>query len=172
MLAVNVSARQFRNTDGLKQAIRNALESNGVQGRHLALELTEGAIMEKPEEISQTLHEIKQMGVALSIDDFGTGYSSLAYLSRFPLNELKIDRSFLQEIPHNRDDAAIVSAILMLAESLLLTVVAEGVETEQQLAFLKERGCHEYQGFLSSKPLLPADFMAFVTKAQRVPVQR
>ncbi len=167
-IAVNVSARQFRNADGLKQAIRNALESNGLQGKHLTVELTEGTIMEKPQEISQILKEIKKMGVALSIDDFGTGYSSLAYLSRFRLNELKIDRCFLREIPHNRDDATIVTAILKLAESLLLTVVAEGVETEEQLAFLKERGCQEYQGFLSSKPLLPADFLAFVIKAKRV----
>ncbi len=83
------------------------------------------------------------------------------------MDELKIDRSFLREIPHNRDDATIVTAILMLAHSLLLTVVAEGVETEKQLAFLKERGCHEYQGYLSSKPLLPADFLTFVTNVQK-----
>ena len=162
-VAVNVSGRQFRDTDRLKQAIRNALESSGLEGKYLTLELTEGTIMENPREISKTLQEIKELGVELSIDDFGTGYSSLAYLRRFPLDELKVDRSFLRDIPKNEDDAAIVTAIIVMAHSLGLTVVAEGVETEEQLAFLKEWDCDEYQGFLSSKPLPASDLFALVT---------
>ncbi len=165
-VAVNVSARQFRDTDRFKQAIRNALESSGLEGKYLALELTEGTIMANPQEVCHTLKEIKEMGVELSIDDFGTGYSSLAYLRRFPLDEIKVDRTFLRDIPQNEDDAAIVTAIIVLAHSLGLRVVTEGVETEGQLAFLKERGCDEYQGFLSSKPLKPPDFLALVMKVK------
>ena len=165
-VAVNVSGRQLRDAERLKQAIRNALESSGLEGTHLTLELTEGTIMENPQEISKTLQEIKKMGVHLSIDDFGTGYSSLAYLRRFPLDELKVDRSFLREIPHNEDDGEIVTAIIALAHSLELTVVAEGVETEEQLEFLKDRTCDEYQGYLSSKPLPASDFLALVTNVK------
>ena len=166
-VAVNVSGRQFRDSDRLKQAIRSALACSGLEGKYLVLELTEGTIMENPKEISKTLQEIKEMGVELSIDDFGTGYSSLAYLRRFPLDELKVDRSFLREIPKNEDDTAITTAIIMLAHSLGLKVVAEGVETDAQRDFLDERGCDEYQGFLSSKPLPAPDFFEFVTNAQK-----
>jgi EAL domain-containing protein (putative c-di-GMP-specific phosphodiesterase class I) len=103
-------------------------------------------------------HEMKEMGLNLSIDDFGTGYSSLSYLKRFPLNELKIDRSFLRDLSSDSDDAAIVSAIIALAKNLNLRVVAEGVENREQLAFLKEKGCELCQGYLFSKPLPVADF--------------
>ncbi len=115
-------------------------------------------IMEDPETTADSLREIKGMGLAISVDDFGTGYSSLSVLKRFPLDELKIDRSFVNGIPTNADDCAIVTAIVRMAHALGLTVVAEGVETVEQLAFLKEQGCEEYQGYLFSKPLAAKDW--------------
>jgi diguanylate cyclase (GGDEF)-like protein len=151
-IAVNVSAVQFRQTV-LPETIRRVVEESGVDASGLILELTEGAIMESPQETSRMLHEIKDMGAQISVDDFGTGYSSLSYLKRFPLDELKIDRSFVQGVPHNADDAAIVTAIIVMAQSLGLSVVAEGVESPDQLEFLRERGCDGYQGFLCSRPI-------------------
>ncbi|NIR29528.1 MAG: EAL domain-containing protein [Gammaproteobacteria bacterium] len=165
-ISVNVSAQHFRNADRLLLTIRHALESNGLDGECLCLELTESVVMEDPEDNVRTLGEIKRMGVKISIDDFGTGYSSLSYLRRFPLDELKVDRSFLHEIPNNVDDAAIVDAIIAMAHSLGLCVVAEGVETEEQLEFLRERGCDEFQGFLVSEPVPARDFLALVSKGE------
>ena len=115
--------------------------------------------MENPDENSRSLKDIKDMGVMLSIDDFGTGYSSLSYLKKFPLDELKIDRSFMREVPKSEDDAAIVSALVALAHGLSMTVVAEGVENEDQLGYLRDRGCDEYQGHLFSKPVLAPEFL-------------
>jgi EAL domain-containing protein (putative c-di-GMP-specific phosphodiesterase class I) len=120
--------------------------------------VTEGVIMDNAQANIETLSALKGMGVKLSIDDFGTGYSSLSYLSRFPLDELKIDRSFIMQIKGADDRAAIVTAIIAMAHSLGLTVVAEGIETEPQLAFLEAQGCDEYQGYYKSKPLPAADF--------------
>ena len=158
-ISVNVSGRQFQNAGRLKLSIRNALERSGLEGKYLGIELTEGTIMENPDENTRSLKDIKDMGVMLSIDDFGTGYSSLSYLKKFPLDELKIDRSFLKEVPKSEDDAAIVSALIALAHGLSMSVVAEGVENEDQLAFLRDRGCDEYQGHLFSKPVLAPDFL-------------
>ncbi len=154
-ISVNVSAVQFRQLD-LPDTIQRALEQTRVDPSRIVLELTEGAIMESPVETSQMLRAIKQMGLQISVDDFGTGYSSLSHLKRFPLDEIKIDRSFMAGVPHDADDAAIVTAIIVLGHSLGLRVVAEGVESAAQLRFLMERGCDQYQGFLCSRPI-PAE---------------
>jgi diguanylate cyclase (GGDEF)-like protein len=156
-ISVNLSAKQFH-AGGIEETIRNALQGSGLEGRWLVLELTESMIMENFHESSDVLRALKDMGVEVSVDDFGTGYSSLSYLKRFPLDELKIDRSFVKGVPQDADDAAIVTAIIGMAHSLGLKVVAEGVETEEQLAFLRDRGCDEYQGFLCSKPVVAADW--------------
>jgi predicted signal transduction protein with EAL and GGDEF domain len=163
-VSVNVSSRQFQKSDRLMLTVRNALETTGLKGKYLALELTESMLMENPQEIARTLKTIKDMGVNISIDDFGTGYSSFSNLRRFPLDELKIDRSFLKNIPNNTDDAAIVGAIIAMAHGLGMGVVAEGVEKQEQLEFLRDRDCDEYQGFLFSKPLLASDFLKLVSK--------
>ena len=147
--------------------VRNALETTGLAGKYLGLELTESMLMENPQEIARTLKTIKDMGVKVSIDDFGTGYSSFSNLRRFPLDELKIDRSFLNSVPKNADDTAIVGAMIAMAHGLGLGVVAEGVEREEQLDFLRDRGCDEYQGFLASKPLLASDFLKLVAKNRK-----
>ncbi|MDJ0786715.1 MAG: EAL domain-containing protein [Myxococcota bacterium] len=154
-IAVNVSSHQIRSAS-LGEAIHRALESTDLDGSCLTLELTEGVIMKDPETTAEVLTLFKQIGMEISIDDFGTGYSSLSYLRRFPIDELKIDRSFVMSLDDGAaesDDGAIISAILSLAKSLGLKVVAEGVETEQQLQFLRERGCDVYQGYLCSPPL-------------------
>jgi len=157
-IAVNVASQQFR-VNALVKTIREALEQHDLDGDALALELTESALMEKPKACIAALEELKGLGLRLSIDDFGTGYSSLSYLRRFPLDELKIDRSFVMDIPASVDDAAIVAAIISMAHSLSLSVVAEGVETVDQLSFLRGLGCDECQGFLFSRAV-PADSFA------------
>jgi diguanylate cyclase (GGDEF)-like protein len=160
-VAVNVSACQFKQP-GLSRIVKEACATNGLDPRYLVIELTEGLIMEDIEKTREVLHEIKKIGVSISIDDFGTGYSSLAYLKRFPIDELKIDRSFIADIPADVDDSAIIRAVVVMAESLELRVVAEGVETEQQLKFLSSLNCGSLQGNLFS-PAVPADeFRAFV----------
>ena len=156
-VSVNVSSHQFRQGD-LTEVVWSVLENAGVDSRHVCLELTEGVIMENAQANIETLRALKAMGVKLSIDDFGTGYSSLSYLSRFPLDELKIDRSFIMQIKAADDRAAIVTAIIAMAHSLGLSVVAEGIETEPQLAFLGAQGCDEYQGYFKSKPLPANEF--------------
>ena len=154
-IAVNLSARQFSQV-GLSSIISNILTDSGLAPNHLELELTETAAMQHVESTLQTLMTLKQTGVSLSIDDFGTGYSSLSYLKQFPIDRLKIDRSFIADIANDPNDAAIVVATISLANCMGLKVVAEGVETEEQLSFLKMHGCHEAQGFLLGRPV-PAD---------------
>ncbi len=154
-VAVNISSLQFR-PYSLVSMIRKALDLSGLNPEFLELELTESSIMKNMEVSSKILIELKSMGVGLAIDDFGTGYSSLAYLKRFPLDVLKIDRSFIKGIPEDQDSAAIAAAIIAMAHTLNLKVVAEGVETEEQLSFLRGQGCDEIQGFLFS-PALPPD---------------
>ena len=154
-VSVNLSARQFRQQD-IVEMTAAVLKETGLTADCLELELTESYIMQNPEAAISTLKQLEQMGVFLSIDDFGTGYSSLSYLRRFPIDCLKIDRSFVQDVPGSADAVAIVSAIVAMAYSLMLEVVAEGVETDEQLAFLKRLQCNRMQGFLFSRPI-PAD---------------
>ncbi len=158
-VAVNLSARQLRQAD-LPDDVAAILANSMIKPDQLELELTESMLM-AGDAIASTGGRIADLGVQLAIDDFGTGYSSLAYLKRFFVNSLKIDRSFVGEMPHNPEDVAIGSAIIALAHSLNLRVVAEGVETPAQEKFLRERGCDEMQGFLLSPPLPPDEFVAW-----------
>ncbi|MCF8199306.1 MAG: EAL domain-containing protein [Sulfuritalea sp.] len=155
-IAVNLSPTQFRQRD-LVEIIERALAGSGMAASCLKLEITEGTLMEMTELTLDTLSRLSALGVGLSIDDFGVGYSSLNYLKRFPVDQLKIDQSFVREIATDPDDAAIVTAIIGLAKSLKLGVVAEGIETEQQLAFVAQAGCHEAQGFFFSQPISATD---------------
>jgi len=154
-VAVNLSAHQFRQHD-LTQSVRDALAQSGASPALLELELTESAVMEEPESAARLLSELAKLGVTIAIDDFGTGYSSLAYLKLFSLHKLKIDRSFIENLARDPDDAAIVHGLIGLAHSLGLIVIAEGVEHEDQRAMLRNLGCDEFQGWLFSKAL-PAD---------------
>jgi len=151
-LAVNLSARQFQESS-LVADVRGSLQESGLAPRLLELEITETCRMKPGEEAVNILDDIKSIGVGLTMDDFGTGYSSLTYLKRFPIDKLKIDRAFVRDPPKDANDAAIARAIISLAESLQLRVMAEGVETEEQLSFLQQEGCHEMQGFLRGCPM-------------------
>lgn len=152
VLAVNVSARQFRQSDFIAQIQRVLLES-GAKPFLLKLELTESIVLENVEDTIKKMREIKLLGVSFSMDDFGTGYSSLQYLKRLPLDQIKIDQSFVRDITTDPNDAAIVQTVIAMTEALGLNVIAEGVETEAQLDFLNLRGCHAHQGYLFSKPV-------------------
>ncbi|MGB5305922.1 MAG: bifunctional diguanylate cyclase/phosphodiesterase, partial [Gammaproteobacteria bacterium] len=154
-MAVNVSIRQFLDPN-LLTSIREALDDSGLEPQYLTLEMTENMLMENAASNIEALCRIKELGIKLSIDDFGTGYSSLSYLKQFPLDELKIDRSFVTEVQPGNDRAPIIDAIIAMARSLDLSIVAEGVENEPQLEYLRARGCCVIQGFLFSKPL-PVD---------------
>jgi diguanylate cyclase (GGDEF)-like protein/PAS domain S-box-containing protein len=154
-VAVNLSTAQFRQKN-LTTLLVDVLKETGLDPRWLELEITESGIMQGGEAVVKTLHSLKQMGLKLSIDDFGTGYSSLSYLKRFPLDKLKIDQSFVRDITTSQDDAAIVIAIIGMARSLKLRVIAEGVETRGHLDFLTSNGCAEIQGYYFGKPE-PAD---------------
>ncbi len=158
-VSVNLSASQFRDS-GLVESIRRALGDVRLDARYLEVELTESAVMSDPEQSIAILEQLSAMGVLVSVDDFGTGYSSMSYLRRFPIDKLKIDRVFIDEIVSRPEDASIVRAIVSLAHSLRLKVVAEGVETSAQLDFLKTAGCDEYQGYHYSRPLSATDFEA------------
>ena len=151
-IAVNLSARQFAH-ENLLQDVARALAETGLDPAALELDITESMVMHDAERAVTLLSRLKHMGIHLSIDDFGTGYSSLSYLKRFPLDSVKIDRSFIRDIPGDADDAAITRAIIAMAHSLRLKVIAEGVETAEQLSFLREHGCDEMQGYYFSKPL-------------------
>jgi len=151
-VAVNISGVQFQQRD-LVDTVARVLAASGLDPRHLELEITESVVMQNASEAIVMLGELHRMGVSLSIDDFGTGYSSLNYLKRFPIDKLKIDQSFIRDISAGSDDAAIVQAIIAMAHSLRLRVVAEGVEHQSQLEFLRGLGNDEYQGYLFSKPL-------------------
>jgi len=154
---VNLSARQFQQHD-LVEMVRNTLDETGLGPSSLDLEITETTAMQNAEVTVETLRALRALGVGISIDDFGMGYSSLNYLKRFPLNAVKIDRAFVNDITSNHDDAAIVSAVIGMARSLRLRVVAEGVETAEQFAFLRSHECDEAQGYYFSRPI-PAEDM-------------
>jgi diguanylate cyclase (GGDEF)-like protein/PAS domain S-box-containing protein len=162
-VAVNLSARQFLQPD-LVDNVKSVLEETGLAPERLELEVTESAVMSDAEEVRERLESLRGLGVQLTLDDFGSGYSSLSYLKRFRFHRLKIDRSFVQDLPNNADDTAIVDAILAMARSLGLDVVAEGVETEEQRAFLEARGCPGFQGYLFSKALPPAEVEAYLDR--------
>jgi len=160
-MSVNLSALQFRRA-GLIETVAGALARSGLPPHLLELELTESILLQDVENTLDTVRQLKALGIRLAIDDFGTGYSSLSYLKRFAVDRLKIDQSFVRDIHTDPDDAAIVSAIIQLARSLRLGIIAEGVETAEQLAFLREAGCSEVQGYLFSRPLAPAAMDAFL----------
>ena len=151
-IAVNISARQFKQ-DTFVGLVKSILDESGLPPEYLELELTESTIMERADTNIQALRELKKLGCTLAIDDFGTGYSSLSYLKHFPIDRLKIDRSFVRDLNTDGDDAAIAEAIIFMAHSLKLDVVAEGVELEEQLNFLHSRNCDTLQGYLMSPPL-------------------
>ena len=160
-MAVNLSARQFHDNE-LTAVIQSALSASGLPASRLELEVTESLLMVDSAASQATLTRIKQMGIHISVDDFGTGYSSLAYLKRFPLDTLKIDRSFVKDLGVDPDDTVIVRAVIALARSLRLTVVAEGVETLEQLGFLREALCEQAQGYFISRPMNAAAFEAWM----------
>jgi diguanylate cyclase (GGDEF)-like protein len=162
-VSVNLSARQFQQA-GLAERVRAALAHSGLPPCALELEITESTVMRDTGEAASVLRSLKALGVALSIDDFGTGYSSLSYLKRFPLDVLKIDRSFVKDVIQDPNDAAITCAIIALAHGLNLEAVAEGVETREQLDFLKDNGCDEIQGYYFSPPLWPEELEAWLAK--------
>ena len=162
-VAVNLSARQFID-GGLVIEVAHALAQTELPPDLLELEITESMMMAHPERAAETLLEIQAMGVHISIDDFGTGYSSLARLKKFPIESVKIDRSFIADVAVDPDDAAIVSAVIAMAHNLRLKVVAEGVETLEQIRFLRERNCDEVQGYLISRPISPQQVSEFVSR--------
>ena len=160
VVAVNVSAVQF-NTE-LVETVEAALEETGIPAYQLELEVTESTVMRRADEAYRMLQELSQMGVRLSLDDFGTGYSSLAHLKRFPIHKLKVDRSFVTDLPHNDEDAAIATTIVGMAKTLGLNVIAEGVENPNQVRFLRVAGCDEVQGFYCARPALPDDIQGLL----------
>jgi diguanylate cyclase (GGDEF)-like protein/PAS domain S-box-containing protein len=165
-MSVNLSARQFRDI-GLVGKVAETLAATGLNPLFLELEITESVIMQQTDYTLRVLARLVDLGVRISIDDFGTGYSSLAYLKRFPVNKVKIDRAFVHDIHVNRDDAAIVKAIISLANTLDLGVIAEGVETREQLEYLAALGCQEYQGYYFSRPLPAAELIALLRSMSR-----
>jgi len=153
-MAVNISARQFGlNGRFMTEMVDQVLKESGLMPEYLELELTESLVMANPEQTAHILHRLKDRGISISVDDFGTGYSSLSYLKRFPIDKLKIDRSFVRDITHDDADAAIVNAVISLGHSLNLQVIAEGVETTEQLEYLRQEGCDGIQGYLFSRPM-------------------
>ncbi len=169
-VAVNLSARQFGAPD-LLESLESTLNDTGLDPACLEIELTESLFMSDVTPAVELLHRMKALGVNLSIDDFGTGYSSFSYLSRFPIDVLKIDRSFVADITHDANDAAIVTSIIALAHNLKLAVIAEGVETAEQLDYLRSRGCDEMQGYYFSKPLAADDFEQLLRQRRALPAQ-
>jgi diguanylate cyclase (GGDEF)-like protein/PAS domain S-box-containing protein len=168
-VSVNLSPRQFRQRD-LVQSIAQTLQRVGLRPGCLELEVTESSVMDNADSSIGTLHQLKSMGVRLSIDDFGTGYSSLSYLKRFPIDALKVDQSFVRDITSDPGDAAIARAVIALGHSLRLTIVAEGVETQEQLEFLRKHECHQVQGYLLGRPM-PASLLPAALREQYTPAQ-
>jgi diguanylate cyclase (GGDEF)-like protein len=170
-MAVNLSSRQMM-SNHLFEQIRKALQETGLEAQYLELEITESSIMQEPAKAAATLIALKALGVSLVIDDFGTGYSSMGYLKRFSVNKLKIDKSFVCDLPENTNDKAIIRAIIALGHSMQLKVSAEGVETEEQEVFLKAEGCDERQGYLLSKPVPAETFTELLQRTNTFVVAR
>lgn len=164
-LAVNLSVTQLQQID-VVDIVRSVLDETGLAPGRLDLEITESGAMHNPETSIRVLYELKRLGIGISLDDFGTGHSSLSYLKRFPVDTLKIDQSFVQDTTTDPDAAAIVTAIIAMAHSLRLRVIAEGVEYGEQAEFLRQHGCDQFQGFLMARPLPAAQFIAFVDSAR------
>jgi len=158
-VAVNLSMRQFFDPDLLTK-ISSALKESGLPAEQLELEITESMIMDDVQAVIDTLHKLKALGVSLAIDDFGTGYSSLSYLKKLPFDYLKVDASFVRDIPHDKNDMEITSAVIAMAHKLGIKVIAEGIETSEQLAFLRENDCEMGQGYLLAKPAPLDDLIA------------
>jgi EAL domain-containing protein (putative c-di-GMP-specific phosphodiesterase class I) len=163
VVSVNVSALEFRDKSFV-QNVRQVLLESALEPGYLQLELTESVLMRNVDTSISILHELKQIGVQLAVDDFGTGYSSLSYLSQFPIDVLKIDQSFVQRISADSSNGIIVSAVIGMGASLMQRVIAEGVETQEQLLFLNKHHCDEGQGFLFSAPVAAAEFGKYVRK--------
>jgi EAL domain-containing protein (putative c-di-GMP-specific phosphodiesterase class I) len=163
-VAINLSARQFLQRD-LDVRIRSLVAAAGVDPALIELEITESQLMGDPEHAIRVMRSLREAGIRIAIDDFGTGYSSLAYLTRFPVKALKIDRSFVADVFSDHADAAIVRTIIEMAHQLGFTVVAEGVETDRQAAFLRQFGCEQAQGYLFAKPMPAADVRALMIAA-------
>jgi predicted signal transduction protein with EAL and GGDEF domain len=151
-IAVNVSARQFHQA-GFAESVHGLIQRHGIHPSRLKLELTESLLLDNVNESIATMQALRTLGIAFSMDDFGTGYSSLTYVKRLPIDQLKIDQSFVRDLTTDRDDEAIVRAIIAMAHSLKLEVIAEGVETEAQRSFLEHNGCHAFQGYLFGRPM-------------------
>lgn len=165
LIAINFSMRQFREKDFFR-AVAGTLEETGLDPKYLEIELTESILMDDVEHVIKTLHEFKALGARLAIDDFGTGYSSLEYLRKMPIDMLKIDQSFVRDITTNESDAAIAEMIVNIGHTLNIEVIAEGVETKDQLELLKKMGCDKVQGFLIARPMPAAEVEAFLVKGQ------
>ena len=166
-VAVNLSPRQFRQQD-IAALVEDALTGSGLDPRYLELEITESMVMRDADRVAALLGDLKRLGVSLSMDDFGTGYSSLSYLKRFPFDTLKIDQSFVRDITCDPDNAAIAKAIIAMAHSLHLKVIAEGVETEGQLAYLRSHGCDEMQGYYFSRPVPELEFAGLLREQRQL----
>ncbi len=167
-MAVNLSARQFYGGD-IPNIVKRTLEKTGLEPQWLELELTESIVLMDADKVIRTMHEISAEGIGFALDDFGTGYSSLSYLQRLPVDRIKIDKSFVANLTSNPSDAAIVRAVVGMAHSLGLKVIAEGVETEGQLGFLRGINCEEIQGFVFSRPLPPDDFTLLLREGRSIP---
>ncbi len=165
-MAVNVSGHQARKR-GFVEIVARTLRETGLSAEHLELEITESTIMQDDEFIDDAFEALSDMGISLALDDFGTGYSSLTYLRRFPISRVKVDRSFVEGIPSNTGNLAVSTAIISMAHSLMISVVAEGVETEEQARTLHELRCEELQGFLFSPPVCAGDFVRFLDREQQ-----
>ena len=160
-VSVNISSHQFRDS-GLIEDVFEALTGAGIEASFRELEITESVLLQDVDKTLIELKALKEAGISLSIDDFGTGYSSLSYLKRFPIDTIKIDRSFVKDLHKDADDAAICAAILAMSAQLGRNVVAEGVETMEQLEFLRSHGCNHIQGFVYSRPLSSTQFFALL----------
>jgi len=165
-IAVNVAGPQILQSN-LVDTVASALNESGLPAEHLLLEITETFIMDRARPAIQLLLSLRKMGVSLAIDDFGTGYSSLAYLKQLPVNKLKIDKSFINDLPDDDNDAAITRAMIALGDSLLFSIIAEGVETEAQREFLLREGCEQVQGYLYSKPVPADELVQFIETHNR-----